>query len=114
MRMFRANGLGRIVAGATSLDSLVNYLGHQLDLPVIDSTGLRAKYDYTVTFALSSVKEGMAPAAIPSPDEAAPPSGGGPTIIAALERQLGLKLEKTKGMIDIFVIDHVEKTPTPN
>jgi uncharacterized protein (TIGR03435 family) len=103
-----------VVADAASLDSLVNYLSNQLDLPVIDSTGLKAKYDYTLTFSSASVKEGGASAAIASPDEAAPPSGGGPPIFAALERQLGLKLERTKQMIDIFVIDHVEKAPTPD
>lgn len=113
-RLLRANGLIRMVARAASLDSLVNYLGNQLDLPVIDSTGLKAKCDYTLTFASASVKEGRASAASTSPDEVAPPSGGGPTIFAALERQLGLNLAKTKGMIDIFVIDHVEKTPTPD
>lgn len=112
MRIDRANGLGRIVGGATSLVSLVNYLSQRFQMPVIDSTGLKGEYDYTVTFDLASVNEEPPHAA--SPGEASTPvGGGGPTIFTALERQLGLKLQKTKAMIDIFVIDHVE-TPTPN
>jgi uncharacterized protein (TIGR03435 family) len=31
-----------------------------------------------------------------------------------VESQLGLKLESKKGMIDILVIDHIEKVPTAN
>jgi uncharacterized protein (TIGR03435 family) len=37
----------------------------------------------------------------------------GPSIFLALEQQLGLKLESTKGPVDVLVIDHVER-PTPD
>jgi len=112
-RMLRANGQIRMVGRSTPLNSLVNYLNNQLDRPLIDATGLTAKYDFTVTFASDSVKEGSALLTTAAPGEAPAPAGGR-TIFAALERDLGLKLEKTKSMIDVFVIDHVEKTPTPD
>jgi uncharacterized protein (TIGR03435 family) len=35
----------------------------------------------------------------------------GPTIVEALEKQLGLKLEKAKGPIEYLVIDRVERPP---
>jgi uncharacterized protein (TIGR03435 family) len=38
----------------------------------------------------------------------------GPTLIEAVREQLGLKLERKKGLADVFVIDHVEKVPTAN
>jgi uncharacterized protein (TIGR03435 family) len=32
----------------------------------------------------------------------------------AIEKQLGLKLEQQKRPVSVFVIDHVERTPTAN
>jgi bla regulator protein blaR1 len=46
-------------------------------------------------------------AAFPKPDP------NGPSLQDALQDQLGLKLESTKGPVDTVVIDHIEK-PTPN
>ena len=42
----------------------------------------------------------------------ADPSGNS-TIAEALGKQ-GLKLEKTKAMVQQLIVDHVEKTPTEN
>ena len=38
----------------------------------------------------------------------------GPTIYVAIQEQLGLKLEPKKGIVEILVVDKVEKTPTEN
>jgi uncharacterized protein (TIGR03435 family) len=38
----------------------------------------------------------------------------GPTLVEAIQEQLGLKLERKKGSVDVFVIDHVEKVPVEN
>jgi len=52
----------------------------------------------------------------PSPDAPASPlpDDRGPSIFTALQEQLGLRLESQKGPVETLVIDHVEKTPTPN
>ena len=45
-------------------------------------------------------------------------SGGeasGPTFIQAVQKELGLRVEKTtNGMKDVLVVDHVDKKPTVN
>jgi uncharacterized protein (TIGR03435 family) len=37
-----------------------------------------------------------------------------PTMIQAVEEQLGLKLEKKKIQIDVLIVDHIDKIPTEN
>ena len=39
---------------------------------------------------------------------------GGYTIFEALEKQLGLKLESRKGMVEVLVVDHCERVPKEN
>ena len=37
-----------------------------------------------------------------------------PTLLAALQSQLGLRLESKKGSVDILVVDSGDKVPTEN
>jgi len=80
-----------------SIAQLAQMLANQLHQAVIDATGLSGKYEIGLTWV---------------PGDA--PDNPGPTIFAALQEQLGLKLESKKGMVEILVVDHVEKTPTEN
>jgi uncharacterized protein (TIGR03435 family) len=47
------------------------------------------------------------------PAVASDPGGGGASLAEAVQ-SMGLKLESRKAMVDQFVVDHVEKTPTEN
>lgn len=90
------------IAGLVDLLSR-SYFG--LDRQVYDNTGLTGNYDFTLTF------EPLRPVSA-SAGAAAEPSGR-PSIFTALQEQLGLKLEPTKGPVETLVIDHVER-PTEN
>jgi uncharacterized protein (TIGR03435 family) len=82
------------------MDTLAKQLAGQLRRPVIDATELKGTYDFTLRW----IMEGSGP----SSEET------GPNIFRALQEQLGLKLESKKSMVDVLVVDHVEKIPTEN
>jgi uncharacterized protein (TIGR03435 family) len=70
-----------------------------LGRPVVNRTGFMGSFKVHVEFA---------PVAPTHDSESTKPS-----IFAALEKQLGLKLESQKGTEEVLVIDHVEK-PSEN
>jgi uncharacterized protein (TIGR03435 family) len=76
-----------------------------LDRPVLDQTELTGGYDFDLRFTREP------PAGLPEGAllNGAPIDTSGPTLFEALRQQLGLKLERTKGPVDIMVIDHAEK-----
>jgi uncharacterized protein (TIGR03435 family) len=83
-----------------------------LDRYVIDKTGVDGRFNIKVTFGLDeSIRKGVFGGAGIAP----PPADieRGPSIFTALEEQLGLKLESTKGPRQFLVIDRVER-PDPN
>jgi uncharacterized protein (TIGR03435 family) len=79
-----------------------------LDRPVIDKTGLTGRYDFDLEFTPDETEFGGAFAGRDSNDKSDKPA-----LLAALQEQLGLKLESTKGPVDILAIDHIEE-PSPN
>jgi uncharacterized protein (TIGR03435 family) len=92
--------------------------------PVVDSTGLTAAYDFSLSFskanllnAPSSSPSAAAPAAAGAPEAPDPGSNGLPPIslFDALQKQLGLKLVKKDSVPQpVLVIDHIEEHPTDN
>jgi uncharacterized protein (TIGR03435 family) len=87
--------------------------------PVRDATGLAGKFDFELVFSGSGARA-LVPAGMQRPPMPVGTADGaaaedcGPTIFAALQDQLGLKLESRKGPVDTLVVDHVEKTPAEN
>ena len=109
----RANGLTRWVGNNVPLENLAGLSNSLTGLPVIDSTGLKGKYDFIWTFSSDNVGE-RAPAAQPDDGSVVPVAEAGLTLFAALEKQLGLRLEPRKITIDAFVIGNAEKNPVEN
>ena len=78
---------------------------------VVDHTGITGNYDYNVKFSSQALDRKFAQeAGAPPPAEV---DDSGPSIFTALEEQLGLKLEMTKGPVDIYTIEHIEE-PSEN
>ena len=109
----RANGLTRWVGANVLMEHLAGLCNSLTGQPVLDSTGLKGRYDFIWTFSSDSVAE-RAAAALSDDGSVIPTSEVGLTMFAALEKQLGLRLEPRKITIDAFVIDHAEKTPVEN
>jgi uncharacterized protein (TIGR03435 family) len=117
-----SRGRLRMRSSAVTMKQLVGALTGQVGRPVTDATGLTGKYDFTLTWGpdgMGAIGTRGASAAMPAPAEGGavaivPDSDPAPTIFAAIQEQLGLRLEQKKGTVDMFIIDHVEKTPTEN
>jgi uncharacterized protein (TIGR03435 family) len=116
----------RMVGKAQTMAQLATMVGNQLNHPVVDKTGLTAKYDFALEFTpdfngrtLPPGAIGMGPGLGPSPagDSTQAPKAsdpGGVTLVGALQQQLGLKLVAAKAPLDVLVIDKAEKEPTEN
>jgi uncharacterized protein (TIGR03435 family) len=80
---------------------------------VADKTGLSGLYEFRLEF--EGTMPSIAIAAQPSTPDVLDPGDGGPSLFTALEKQLGLKLVKTKSLpVDLLIIDQLDKTPTDN
>jgi uncharacterized protein (TIGR03435 family) len=95
----------KMTATFCPMDYFAWRLGQLLDRPVVDQTNLQGGYD----FKLSYTREPP-----PGMQEGAQLNGqpidtSGPSLVEAIRDQLGLKLEKKKGPVEILAIDHVEK-----
>jgi hypothetical protein len=95
---------GVFKGGAMTTTELTVYLAKWLDRPVLDRTGLAATFDVEFQFS----PEGLPGAPTEPPGVERPPSEG-PSIFTAVREQLGLKLESTKGAVDVLVIDQADK-----
>jgi uncharacterized protein (TIGR03435 family) len=89
---------------------------------VLDKTGLEGGWDFTLSFSGNGFQTvggggrgGDSAAAAPSGTaaEASDPSGG-LSLLDALQKQVGLKLEMQKRPFPVLVIDHIEQKPTDN
>jgi uncharacterized protein (TIGR03435 family) len=98
------NGRGNLVVTNATMDRFAEILSRQMDLPVVNQTGLEGVFNVKLKWT----PENARPAA---PAEA--PATEGPSIFTAIQEQLGLRLHAQKVPIEVLVIDHAEK-PSAN
>jgi len=96
-------------------DQLPNLAGGYVFTPVLDATGLKDAYDFTLSFSTAGQLHSAPPPSSNDPNAAATtePSGG-LSLPDAIARQLGVKLEKQHRPSPVLVIDHIEEKPTDN
>jgi len=112
---FGFRGLGDLVVINMSMKEFATWMQSSvMDKPVVDQTGLTAKYDFTLKWTPDDSQFAQFRGAVTTP----PPAAGDnpnapPSLYTAMQEQLGLKFSATKAMDDVIVIDHVEK-PSAN
>ena len=96
------NGVGRIEGTRMTIDTLASVLSSQvLTRRVVNRTALSGEFDVNLQFAVDTA---------PAPADGLPEF---PSLVTALQEQLGLKLHSERGPVPVLVIDGVEQ-PTPN
>ena len=104
----RANGAMTALFGGMELTSLVSQISNELSAPVVDRTELTGLFDITLEYLSERRIAGRASGLDPNSTDSPPP-----TLTAALQQQLGLKLERQIGPLPIVVVDAAEP-PTPD
>jgi uncharacterized protein (TIGR03435 family) len=100
-------GPARTIASAVTMQQLAANLSNHLERFVIDKTGLTDRFDFNLGWTPDRLPTTAPPPGIPPVDP------NGPTLVTALQEQLGLKVKPAKGPVDVLVIDSVEH-PTPD
>jgi uncharacterized protein (TIGR03435 family) len=88
---------GRWNASGITIQQVVSALADITNRPVVDKTGLSGLFNVHMEY----------------PEDGLSPDSAGPSIFTAIQSELGLRLESTKGPATVLVIDHVEK-PSAN
>jgi uncharacterized protein (TIGR03435 family) len=98
---------------AATVRLLMSVLQREAGRPIIDKTNLKELYDFTLRFSperMSTPYNRGGPLA-PATDPTVPPAAADPvpSITTAIQEQLGLKLESTKGQVEVLVIESAQK-----
>ena len=113
-RLAMANGMSHYVYENIAIPSFAHWVRNFLDLPVVDLTGLKGRYQITL-----DVPMGHCAAPRGQPDDQSVPTADDPcadthmSVLSSLKKQ-GLMLDKRKAPYAKLVVDHIEKTPTEN
>lgn len=101
-----------------SATSMADVMDRFTDRPVVDMTGLKGNYDFTIElspedFRAMGIRAAIAAGARIPPQVLQQFESSGDSLANALEK-LGLKLEPRKAPIEVLVVDHIEKVPSEN
>lgn len=100
-------GPARTIAASVTMQQLAANLSNHLGRFVVDKTGLTDRFDFNLGWTPERLPTAAPPPGIPPVDP------NGPTLVTALQEQLGLKVEGVRGPVDVLVIESVQH-PTPD
>jgi uncharacterized protein (TIGR03435 family) len=106
-----SGGVGRIEVKHGNMTALANTLSRVLGRPVVDVTGLTARYDFELEFAREDSGGAIAPASADGQPSSAAEFGS--SVFSSIQK-LGLKLEAQRLPQDAIVVDRMEKVFTEN
>jgi bla regulator protein blaR1 len=99
---------GGVKAGGVPINQILQLLSQNAQRIVVDRTGLTGTYDIDLTWTPEQIPQGRGDAPPGAP--ALPPiDPNGPSLFTALQEQLGLKLDSTRGPVDVLVVERVER-----
>jgi uncharacterized protein (TIGR03435 family) len=104
-------GLGQLTVTNANMPDFCGLMQSAvLDRPVVDQTGLKGRWDFTLNWTPDESQfAGMGVKVPPPSDKPDAPPG----LFTAIQEQLGLKLDATKSLVDVLIVDKVEK-PSAN
>lgn len=100
----------RLLRARATMEQLASDLSAQLRTPINDATGLKGEYQISLYWDQRSSSFDLSSETVDHP--VTDPQG--PSLIMALQQQLGLTLRQAKTLTKSLVVDHIEKLPTAN
>jgi len=88
-----------LIAHDDPMSDLASELSDQVHRTVLDKTGLSGHFDFELHWT--------------SEEDSGNGADPRPGLFTALQEQLGLKLQSSKGPVEVLIVDHIE-TPTAN
>jgi uncharacterized protein (TIGR03435 family) len=89
-------GVYALTARRVTLLQFCEELQRQLGIPVLDRTNLPGNYYFAFRYATETGDVAL------------------PALSTAIQEELGLRLTRQRGPVDMLVVDHIERVPTPN
>jgi uncharacterized protein (TIGR03435 family) len=108
------------VTMAQFAEQLSSYANGYLTVPLVDQTKLTDAYDITLSWSGVGVFRGGGVPGQPGgqaaggADSGASEPNGAISLMEAVSKQLGLKMEMQKHPLPVLVVDHLEEKPTEN
>jgi uncharacterized protein (TIGR03435 family) len=99
---FRQNTANGTIAKSITIQEFADFISGPLQMPVVDQTGLPGRYDFAIDFTP------YLPDSTHNMDGTKPDTTS--ILMAALEGELGLKMESRKTQVEVMVVDHIEKS----